>query len=81
MSPFKALYLACANILMLAILNLPIGYYNFLRIIIIIETIMVFINEFKNQINAWLILFAFTRILFNPILPLLFHEKVFGYPL
>ncbi|PKP45898.1 MAG: hypothetical protein CVT94_16425 [Bacteroidetes bacterium HGW-Bacteroidetes-11] len=61
--------------------NLPIGYYTFLRIIISIGAVLVAVSEFKNQINAWVILFTITGILFNPILPVYFHDKSIWIPI
>lgn len=56
--------------LLLAIADLPYGYYTLLRIIVtIVAGITAFIaSEQENQI--WMIMFGAIVILFNPIIPI-----------
>jgi len=56
--------------LLLAIADLPYGYYTILRIIVtIVAGITAFIaSEQDNEI--WMILFGAIAILFNPIIPI-----------
>ena len=63
-------------ILLLAIADLPYGYYTLLRIIVtIVAGITAFIaSEQENQF--WMILFGAIAILFNPIIPIYLDKDV-----
>lgn len=65
----SARYIVCA-MLLLAIADLPYGYYTILRIIVtIVAGITAFIaSEQDNEI--WMLLFGAIAILFNPIIPI-----------
>ena len=65
-----------AILLLLALLKLPIGYYTFLKIfIVIISLILVYkANDLKNQV--WFILFLILAIIFNPIIPIYFNKLI-----
>lgn len=71
----RILLLACAALLLLALIDLPIGYYTFLRIIVSIGAVTVIINEYENGVNFWLIAFGFLLILFNPLFPIYLNDK------
>lgn len=77
----KALSLICAGLLFLALVNLPIGYYTMLRIVVTIGAAAIVIKEFENGINLWVIVFGLIAILFNPILPIYFHNKAIWTPI
>ncbi len=77
----KALLLICSGLLLLALVNLPIGYYTFLRIAVTIGAVAVLIKEFENGINFWFISFAFIAILFNPIIPIYLRDKDIWMPI
>ncbi len=56
--------------LLLAIADLPYGYYTFLRIIVtIVAGITAFIAS-EQENKTWMILFGAVAILFNPIIPI-----------
>ena len=62
--------------LLLAIADLPYGYYTILRIIVtIVAGITAFIaSEQDNEI--WMILFGAIAILFNPIIPIYLDKEI-----
>ncbi len=71
----KYLYLVCAGLLFLALANLPIGYYTFLRIIVSIGAIVVVVEEWKNGYNFWVISFGIIAVVFNPLIPIYLYKK------
>jgi len=77
----KALLLTCAVLLFLALINLPIGYYTMLRIVVTIGAAAIVIKEFEDGLNIWVIVFGLIAILFNPILPIYFHNKAIWTPI
>ncbi|UFH30459.1 hypothetical protein LNP04_10750 [Chryseobacterium sp. C-71] len=50
----------------IGIIDLPIGYYTFLRIIVSFMSFVIIVNEFKTR-RFWFITFVLIFILFNPI--------------
>lgn len=77
----KKATLICSGLLLLALADLPIGYYTFLRIVITIVSVIVAINENKKGINIWVVLFGLTAIVFNPIFPVYLYEKSIWMPI
>lgn len=77
----KVLSLICACLLFLALVNLPIGYYTMLRIVVTIGATAIVIKEFEDGLNIWVIVFGLIAILFNPILPIYFHNKAIWTPI
>ena len=77
----KTLLLICAGLLFLGVADLPIGYYTFLRIVVIIGSIAVIVNELKNGLNFWAIAFILIAVLFNPIIPVYFNDKSVWTPI
>ena len=71
----------CSTLLLIALLNLPIGFYTLLRITITISAIIVMVNELKRDINFWVIYFGLTAILFYPVIPIYLHDKVLWLPI
>jgi len=71
----KILSLICAVLLFLALAHFPIGYYTFLRIVITMGAVLITIKEFENGISIWVIVFGLIAIIFNPIIPVYFHNK------
>ena len=76
----KVLYLICGSLLILALFNLPIGYYTFLRIAVTIGAIVVVVRESRERFNLWVVLFGLTAILFNPLTPVYLHNKAIWMP-
>ena len=77
----KAGLFICALLLFIAVANLPIGYYTFLRIAITIGAISYIISEFVKGFNFWLIGFVLIAILFNPLLPIYLNDKQAWMPI
>ena len=77
----KTLLIICAALLLIGIINLPIGYFTFLRIIVTIGSLAVVLNEFENGISFWVITFGLILILFNPIIPIYLHNKSAWMPI
>lgn len=71
----KLLGLICAAFLLLALIDLPIGYYTFLRIIVTIGAIAIIVKEFENGFNFWVVAFGIIAILFNPLIPVYLNDK------
>lgn len=71
----------CALLLFIAMAELPIGYYTFLRIVITIGSISVIIFEFEKGFNFWSITFIFMTIIFNPLFPVYLNDKQMWMPI
>ncbi len=71
----KLLLLITAHLLFLGIFNLPIGYYTFLRIVVTISAVLLVINEYKEGLGVWTIIFGAVAILYNPIIPIYLNSK------
>ncbi len=65
----------CSGLLLLAIIQLPSGFYTFLRIAITLVSVLVIINEYQSGINFWVIIFGIILILFNPLIPVYLYDK------
>jgi hypothetical protein len=77
----KAVAIIAATLLFLAVFNLPIGYYTFIRIGVTIVSILLIRKEIEKGINTWVILFGIITILFNPILPIYLGSKSSWIPI
>ena len=77
----KNLLLIIAGLLFLAIIDLPIGYYTFLRILVTIGAIGIIIKDIENGINFWIIIFGIIIILFNPLIPIYLNDKSAWIPI
>ncbi|MXS72680.1 DUF6804 family protein [Chryseobacterium binzhouense] len=60
----------------IGIIDLPIGYYTFLRIIVSFMAFVIIVNEFRSR-RFWFITFVLIFILFNPIVPIYLYLKPF----
>jgi hypothetical protein len=77
----KAVAIIAATLLFLAVFNLPIGYYTFIRIGVTIVSFLLIRKEIEKGINTWVILFGIITILFNPILPIYLGSKSSWIPI
>lgn len=77
----KPLLLICSGLLLLALADLPIGYYTFLRIVVSIGSIWVIIHELQFGVNFWIIVFGLLAIIFNPIIPIYLDDKEAWMPI
>jgi hypothetical protein len=76
----KLLLVLCGAFLFLAVVNLPIGFYTFLRILVTIGAITTIGVEVQKGITIWTILFGLITILFNPLFPIYLYEKTAWLP-
>lgn len=65
----KVAKLITAGLLLIAIAELPYGYYIFLRIIVFIVSAICVIEYFEKR-NFFVYIFSMIAILFNPIIPI-----------
>jgi hypothetical protein len=77
----KILLLICAGLLFVGLMDLPIGYYTLLRIIITIGSVLVVVSEYQNGLNFWIISFGLIAILFNPLMPIYLNSKSAWMPI
>lgn len=77
----RGLLLFCASLLFLSTMNLPIGYYTLLRIVIFIGAVIVIATEYNDGLSPWLIAFGLAGIIFNPIFPIYFNDKGVWIPI
>jgi hypothetical protein len=77
----KSILLICSGFLLLALANLPIGFYTLLRIIVTIGAVVVVVAEFEKGVNFWVIAFGLTAILFNPLIPVYLSNKKTWMPI
>lgn len=70
----KYLILIAAVCCFVGIVDLPIAYYTFLRIVVFAASLIIILNEFKSK-NLWLIAFLVILILFNPFFPIYLYLK------
>jgi hypothetical protein len=69
----------CAFLLFLAVLNLPLVYYSFLRMIIFFGALLMIICK-QNQFY-WGVAFLSIAILFNPLIPIYLYIKDYWLPI
>jgi hypothetical protein len=77
----RILLLVCAGLLLLALSDLPIGYFTLLRIVVTIGAFIVVMTEYENGINFWVIAFGLIAIIFNPLFPVYFGNKSAWMPI
>ncbi|CAM1341116.1 DUF6804 family protein [Tenacibaculum aestuarii] len=69
----KAVNIICAIALFLAVTELPIEYYNVLRVIVFAGCLLVIFNQKIKK--HWRLLFILIALLFNPIFPIYLYVK------
>lgn len=77
----KSLLVICAGLLFIGLIDLPIGYYTLLRIVVTIGAVAVVVTELENGLNFWVIIFGLIAILFNPIIPIYLNDKSAWMPI
>ncbi len=74
----KFITLGSAALLLIGILNLPYGYYTFLRLFITCSSIYISLSykeNDNNKLNIWVVIFLIIAILFNPIFPIYLDKE------
>jgi hypothetical protein len=77
----RTLLLICSGLLLLALTDLPIGYYTLLRIVVTIGAVAVVITEYENGITFWFIAFGLIAVFFNPLIPIYLGNKSSWMPI
>ena len=78
----RVVWLICAVLLMAAVLHLPYGYYNFLRIVVCVALALIAVAGLLEETRsdmAWTAAFILIVVLFNPILPIRLHRSIWFY--
>jgi hypothetical protein len=78
----RIVWLICAVLLVAAVLRLPYGYYNFLRIVICGAAALIAVAGLAEDAQrgmAWTATFILIVVLFNPILPIRLHRSIWFY--
>jgi hypothetical protein len=71
----RAYFFICSALLFIGLADLPMGYFTLLRICICIGAVIALLDEYKTDINFWVIAFGLTAIVFNPIIPIYLGDK------
>lgn len=71
------LFLIPAALLLLALADMPGGYYVFMSIVVCLVSAIVAYGSYKREdsVNGSVILFGLMAILFNPIIPVCLHDR------
>lgn len=77
----KTLLLICAGLLFIGLIDLPIGYYTLLRIVVTIGSVAVIVMEYENGLSFWVITFGLIAIVFNPLIPIYLNDKSAWMPI
>lgn len=77
----KTLLLICAGLLFIGLIDLPIGYYTLLRIVVTLGSVAVIVTESENGLNFWVITFGLIAIVFNPFIPIYLNDKSAWMPI
>lgn len=77
------LFLIPAALLLLALADMPSGYYVLMRIVVCLASAIVAYGSYKrdDSLNASAILFALMAILFNPIIPVYLYDRKIWMPI
>jgi hypothetical protein len=78
----RVVWLSCVVLLLAAVLHLPYGYYNFLRIAICGAAALIAVvglTEGTQRGIAWTTTFILIVVLFNPILPIRLLRSTWFY--
>lgn len=73
---FRKLKLIIAALLLLAILDLPYGYYTFLRIVVSIAAGIIALNSYEDEDSDLWFFYAGVAALFNPIIPVYLPKEL-----
>ena len=77
------LFLIPAALLLLALADMPSGYYVLMRIIVCVVSAIIAYGSYKreNSLNGSAILFGLMAILFNPIIPVYLYDREIWMPI
>lgn len=77
------LFIIPAALLLLAMADMPSGYYVFMRIVVCLSCCIIARGSYNrdNSINASVVLFGLMAILFNPIIPIYLYDRDIWIPI
>lgn len=77
------LFLIPAAMLLLAMADMPSGYYVFMRIVVCLACAVVAYGSYKrdDSLNGSAIVFGLMAILFNPIIPVYLYDREIWMPI
>ena len=77
------LFLIPAAMLLLALADMPSGYYVFMRIVVCLACAVVAYGSYKrdDSLNGSAIVFGLMAILFNPIIPVYLYDREIWMPI
>lgn len=71
-----------AFLLLLALADMPSGYYVLMRIIVCLLSSVIAYSEFKDEgVNLSVIVFGVIAIVFNPIIPVYLYDRDIWAPI
>lgn len=69
-------------LLLLALADMPSGYYVIMRIIVCLISSVIAYSEFKDEgVNLSVVIFGVIAILFNPIIPVYLYDRDIWAPI
>lgn len=75
------LELIAAVMLLIALSDMPYGYYTFLKISVTIACVVIAVTDYnkRKDISLVSIFFGLSAILMNPIIPIHFNKEIWGW--
>ena len=74
----KLWFLIPAGLLFLALVPMPYGYYQFIRIAVSIAAGVIAYTSFNDGKQGWAIIFGGICVLFNPIFPIYLSREIWA---
>jgi hypothetical protein len=71
---YKSLALIAAALLLIALADLPYGYYTFLRIVVCATSAFGALRAHQSNQSLWALVLVGVAILFNPVIPIYFSR-------
>lgn len=72
----KPIHVAVAVLLLFALLPLPYGFYQFLRVAVFSAAGFLAWQMFNSKHNGWMVVMIAMALLFNPIAPIYFSREL-----
>ncbi len=74
------LWLVPIFFLLIALIQMPYGYYTLMRIVVFGATSLLAYNELKayGSVSIWVLLLGGLALLFNPIIPIHFSREIWA---
>lgn len=75
---YKSVAFIAAGMLVLALAELPYGYYSVLRIVVSLSAIYGLVKAIESKSEVWVVVLAGIAILFNPVIKIYFARGVWA---